>query len=421
MRSLLIVCPHFPPVNGADAHRVRTALEHLEGFGWRPRVLAVTPASLRGPQLDPLLERTVPASVPVRRVKAWRFGPRAIGLRAWYPLAAAGERWMREEKADLVFISTTAFPLMTLAARWQRRLGVRCVLDFQDPWSAGLPAAAVTRRGLKHRLMRRLHRRLEPRAVQAARGLIATSARYLESLHAAYPSIAGRPSLTLPFGASAADFELSRSQPPVHTVFHRGDGCIHGVAVGAVSDDMLPVIRVLFTALAEARRREPETFEKVRLHFIGTNYAAAAGPRLAAGIRENGLSGIVTESPARVPYFTALRLMSDADFLIVPGSTDENFTPSKLGNCVLSRRPVLAVMHGNSPASAWLKQMQAAEPVTFSETGPAEIRSVLIDAFRSLLRSLPYHPPTDWDAFSGHTAHGMTRRLCAFFDEVANS
>ena len=122
-----------------------------------------------------------------------------------------------------------------------------------------------------------------------------------------------------------------------------------------------------------------------------------------------------------MPYFTALRLLCDADFLIVPGSTDEGFTPSKLGNLVLSRRPMLAVMHERSPACTWLKRMRAATPVAFSDNGPAVINDALTGAFHELLRNLPSTPSTDWEAFSEFTAHGMTRRMCAFFDEVVGS
>ncbi len=58
MRRVLIVSPHFPPVNAADHHRVRMALAYLEEFGWSAAVLAVSPEEIEGATLDPLLEST---------------------------------------------------------------------------------------------------------------------------------------------------------------------------------------------------------------------------------------------------------------------------------------------------------------------------------------------------------------------------
>ena len=198
MRSLLIVSPHFPPTNGADMHRVRTSLPYYAEFGWQPRVLAVEPGSVEQAWHDPLLLETLPAEVPVRRVGAlsarWTrpLGLGAIGLRAWQPLYRAGTAWIREQRPDLVFFSTTAFPVMTLGRRWQRRYNVPYVLDMQDPWVHDqLPADAARAHGIKHQLMRWLHRRLEPRAMQDASGLLAVSPAYIESLQRRYPPAPG--------------------------------------------------------------------------------------------------------------------------------------------------------------------------------------------------------------------------------------
>ena len=40
---VLIVSPHFPPVNAPDHQRVRMSLPYLGEFGWEGHVLTVAP------------------------------------------------------------------------------------------------------------------------------------------------------------------------------------------------------------------------------------------------------------------------------------------------------------------------------------------------------------------------------------------
>jgi hypothetical protein len=41
MKKVLIISPNFPPVNGADMHRIRQSLPYVRAWGWQPGVLAV--------------------------------------------------------------------------------------------------------------------------------------------------------------------------------------------------------------------------------------------------------------------------------------------------------------------------------------------------------------------------------------------
>src|SRR5829696_8891477 len=67
-RRVLIVSPHFPPVNAPDMQRVRMSLPFYAEFGWEPTVLAVAPTSTE--RTEPLLTETFPAGIPVERVRA---------------------------------------------------------------------------------------------------------------------------------------------------------------------------------------------------------------------------------------------------------------------------------------------------------------------------------------------------------------
>src|ERR1700730_13249089 len=101
-RRVLIVSPHFPPINAPDHQRIRMSLPHFAEFGWEPTVLAVSPEYVEAVE-DRLLLRTVPESTRVIRTRAFPFkqtrhlGVGNLGLRALPFLRSAGDRILRDE------------------------------------------------------------------------------------------------------------------------------------------------------------------------------------------------------------------------------------------------------------------------------------------------------------------------------------
>src|SRR5260370_22926801 len=116
-RNVLIVSPNFPPINAPDHQRVRISLPHLAEFGWRATVLVVSPEFVEGAS-DSMLLRTVPDTTRVIRTRALpakptrRLGVGNLALRALPFLSRTGDRVLSSEQFDLVFFSTTAFPVM---------------------------------------------------------------------------------------------------------------------------------------------------------------------------------------------------------------------------------------------------------------------------------------------------------------------
>src|SRR5882724_13534753 len=106
---VLIVSPHFPPINAPDHQRIRMALPYLSEFGWDATVLAVDARYVEGVR-DPLLEKTIPAGIPVVRTRAlspkWTrmFGVGSLALRALMFLRLAGNKLLAgEPKFDVIF------------------------------------------------------------------------------------------------------------------------------------------------------------------------------------------------------------------------------------------------------------------------------------------------------------------------------
>src|SRR6185295_974766 len=84
-----------------------------------------------------------------------------------------------------------------------------------------------------------------------------------------------------------------------------------------------------------------------------------------------GVASQVTEQTDRVAYFVALQTMRAADFVLMIGSDDAQYTASKAAPCLASRRPIVAILHADSPGVQLLQQSKNTTLVTFRT--PADI------------------------------------------------
>ncbi len=426
-RRVLIVSPHFPPVNAPDHQRIRTALPYLAGFGWEAEILTIDPAAVPHPQ-DPLLSQALPTGLPIHSTAALPkrltqlVGLGNVGWRGLPYLTQAGNRLLAQGSFDLVFFSTTIFPVMILGPYWQRRFGVPFVVDFQDPWRVDAAPAGHHRPGgqLKYAFDKSLAAVLEPRVMQRVSQVVSVSPAYPKVLQQRYPWLHADQFAVLPFGAPEADFEQLPHLPLNQTLFDPQDGRQHWVYVGRGGPDMALALRGLLGGLAALRSHYPNLATALHLHFVGTSYAP---PELATKTIEPlaiacGVADLVTEHPQRVPYFEAQKLLTDSDAILLIGSADPQYTASKLYPAVLAKRPILAIFHADSSVVDILRQTQAGQAVTFDgQTSAEQLAQQLISPLQTLLAQSQNTPPaTDWGAFAPYTAQAMTKTLCQVFD-----
>ncbi|RUT07177.1 hypothetical protein DSM106972_024380 [Dulcicalothrix desertica PCC 7102] len=426
---VLIVSPHFPPINAPDHQRVRMSLAYFEKFGWEPHVLAVEADYVEGIQ-DPLLIKTIPCSVPVTYTKALpvqqtkRIGMGSLGLRSFPYLLRAGNDLLRKKDFDLVYFSTTIFTSMALGLLWYRRFNIPYVLDFQDPWlSDYYRKTGVTPPGghFKYELAQLEAKFLEPKVLSKVSHVISVSPAYPETLQQRYPNLRSDQFSILPFGASESDFELLPSLQVKQTIFDPKDGKRHWVYVGRGGDDMANSLRILFLGIQTERQRNPELWQSVHMHFVGTSYAQ--GNRAVKTVepiaQKLGVGDLVTEHPHRIPYFEALQVLSDSDAILMIGSDDPSYTASKLYPCVLARKPILAIFHQLSSVVNILHSCQAGQAVTFASSDqPQKLLPEIITQLNWLI-SIPkgFQPQTNWSAFEPYTAKAMTSQQCAIFNQ----
>jgi hypothetical protein len=403
----------------------------MSKFGWRVDVLSVDPSYVDVPQ-DAWLQAGVPEEVQVHRSHALplRFasipGFGTITLRAKEFLRRKGNALLGNVAYDLIYFSTTAFGLFSLGPYWKKRFGVPFVVDYQDPWITDYyrkhPKIVPPGGRMKYGIVERLSRFREPRVLRQCAGMTAVSQEYAKELINRYPWFAGVPKRVLPFPGSQRDFERIVQEQVQQQIFDCNDGAVHWVAVGVSGPIMYKALSGFFRALADARSggRLPN---RLRLHFIGTSYAApgTSEPVVIPIAKRFGVSDLVHEQTDRVPFSTALRLLLDSNALLAFGSDDPSYNASKLLPYLLAKKPLLTVFHGESPAVELLRNLQGSRLVEFCEADREDeiakrVKEIWLDDNRHSISV-----PIVESALAKHTDYGQAKELCGFFDSVVDA
>ena len=363
-RRVLVVSPHFPPSSTADMQRVRMLLPFFARNGWEAEVLAVAPEYVAAP-VDPWLEAGLPRDLAIHRIDAPALGWSRVpglgtqGIRSLPALAAAGGRLLAGRPFDLVYFSTTMFEVHVLGPRWKTRHGVPFVMDYQDLWVSDYyrehPEIVPPGGRVKYGIASALHRGMEPRVLRTCAGITSVSPDYPRQLVARYPWLGDMPALVQGFPGAASDFE--RVDPAdAADLLGSEPGLRHWVYVGRGGADMARALRAVFRALRD--HGDEALLRSLRLHFIGTSYAAhGTGRKTIEPIAaEFGLAHLVRESPDRIHYSRTLACLRAADALIVPGSDDPAYTASKSYPYLLAGRPLLAVFHERSSGTDLMRR-----------------------------------------------------------------
>src|ERR1700761_6102280 len=153
-------------------HRVRMSLPYFKQFGWEAEVVTVD-ESYSQITKDELLLQSVPPEITIHKVKALnkkvaaRLGLGNIALRSLWFYRQKVNAILKEKKVDLVYFSTTQFPVCVLGAYWKRKFGIPYVIDMQDPWHSDYyKDKPKQQRPPKYWFSYRLNKYLEPKAMR---------------------------------------------------------------------------------------------------------------------------------------------------------------------------------------------------------------------------------------------------------------
>jgi len=431
MRRVLIVSPHFAPVNTADMQRVRLLLPWLRQFGWEPTVLAVAPESIEGAVLEPLLEKTYPADIRVVRVRGISpkltrfFGIGSLWLRCGRALKKAGDKLLRKEAFDLVFFSTTVFGSFSLGPRWLKKFGVPYVLDYHDPWVTDYyqtTGNAPPGGKLKYAFSQWQARRLEPHIVANAAAIVSVSSNYGPKLCSRYSGLDQSRIHHLPFGCSEKDIKVAQAHPPPVPIVPQSDGNVHFVYTGRAGEDMVYSLQLLFRAFYLYKQKCPQKASLIHFHFIGTDYSPPplGKPRVMPIAEEEHVPAHVHEHYYRIPYFDSLSYLCNADALMIIGSDDPSYSASKVFPYLLARRPLLTIAHEESLMLQLTRGQGYMHSYGFPTKGNPKVDDLLTHKIYKewfLEKGYKQLPRLRLGALSKHHASNMTRNLISIFNK----
>ena len=417
-KKILIISPHFPPCNLAGVHRARLFAQHLPVFGWEPVVLTVDEKSYEE-AMDQNLLQLVSKDLQIVKVKAFdRIGPVGdIGLRAFFQLYSKAKEIIMQQRIHFLYIPIPSF-YAALLGRWlHSSTNIRYGIDYIDPWVHHFPGSDKI--GSKHWWSSKLAKILEPIAIKKAVLITGVAEGYYQPVlernpHLLTQAVHG----AMPYGGEAEDHNALAALPTKPALFIVKPTKFQLLYAGA----MLPKAYGPLHAICKSITHNAAVFADVEFHFIGTGKTSndAAGYNIKPIAETYGLwQKNIFEYPARIPYLDVLNQLSLADGVFILGSTEPHYTPSKTYQAVLSRKPLLAVLHNNSTASEIITGAAAGIVLSFNgEDALPEITeqfAITMNAFRIFAQA--FKPENVNTAlFNTYSAKEVTRQLAQLLD-----
>ena len=424
MRRLALVSGHFPPSNLVGAQRARLWSRYLPEFGWEPVVVVGDPARYEE-RPDPGLMHLVAPGLRVIHAPTLPIGPVRvvgdIGVRAFWGCYRILSRLAAAREIDFVLVTIPANFLAPLGRLIHLRHGLPFGIDYQDPWVGRWPGVEtpLSRAWASHHLASIL----EPWSVRDAALITGMAPGYVAGMLERNPDVAKQAvTAFMPMGSAPEDYDLVRGLQRAPFLFQPGDGRFHMIYAGALLPAGVVVLDAFLAGLRHLKEYAPDDAARLKVHFVGTGSSPddPEGHRVRPRARSAGVDDIVDEHPERIPYVDALNHLTRSDAVLVLGSTEAHYTPSKVFQAMLSGRPVLAMLHEDSTAVDMIRSTRAGSALTLTETtlpSPGEVAAAL----QSLMHA-GTHDRVDLDgpAFEAYSARGSARALAEALDRACD-
>jgi len=404
--------------------RVRMSLPYFKNLGWHAEVVIVDQAE-SDMFKDELLSFSIPNEIKIHQVSALpkkytaKFGLGSLALRSMWFYYKYVNNLLKKEKFDLIYFSTTQFPITILGAFWKKKFGIPYVIDMQDPWhTTYYQNKPKQERPPKYWFSYRLNKWLEPLAMKQVDGIISVSADYVSTLQNRYPRLKNIPFKVITFGAFDIDFNIAAQQKDkLKLMFEKETATFNLVYVGRGGHDMKKAIETLFSAFKLGLIKNPLLFNKVKFHFIGTSYAPKGfGKATILPIaKEMEVANHVNEVTDRIGFYESMANLSAADGLIILGSEQAAYTASKLYPYILAKKQLLAIFHPFSSVSKILKDCNAGFVI------PLEMQAdQAYQVFNDYLKNIANHiePAINWQNFNPYTAAALTKQQTELFNQI---
>lgn len=419
-RRVAIVTGHFAPSNLVGAQRARLWSRYLPEFGWEPIVVTGDPAQYEE-RPDPDLMHLVAPGLRVIHAHTWPTKPVRlvgdVGVRAFWGCYRALARLAAGKEIDFVLVTIPSNFLGPVGRLVHRRHGLPFGIDYQDPWVNAWPGVEkpFTRAWGSYNLAKML----EPWSVRDAALITAMAPGYIAGMLERNPEVAKHAVIScMPMGTAPEDFELVRTLRKPAFLFDRDDGRFHMIYAGALLPAGVVVLDAFLAGLRQLRETAPQAAARLCVHFVGTGTSPddPEGFRVKPRAEQAGVAGMVDEHPHRIGYIDTLNHLEHSDAVLVIGSTERHYTPSKVFQAMLSRRPVFAMLHAESTAVGMIEAARAGNVLTLTEDRLPE-PSAIAAALAALIRDTTRAPvDADRSGFDAFSARESTRAAAEALD-----
>jgi hypothetical protein len=418
-RRLALVSGHFAPSNLVGAQRARLWSRYLPEFGWDPIVVTGDPAMYEErPDAD--LGRLVAPGLRVIHAPTFSTRPLKlvgdVGVRAFYGCYKVLAGLAARREIDFVMITIPSNFLAPVGRLIRARYGIPFGIDYQDPWVIRWPGVEkpLTRAWASYRL----NGALEPWAVQGAALITGMAPGYVAGMLERNPTVAKDAVISfMPMGTAPEDFDLVRAlhRPPF--LFDPGDGKFHMIYAGALLPAGIVVLDAFLAGLKSLRETAPQIAARLCVHFVGTGSSPddPKGHRVLPRARDAGVADMIDEHPHRIGYVDTLNHLEQGNAVLVLGSTERHYTPSKVFQAMLSKRPVFAILHAESTAVGMIEKARAGRVLRLTEQAmPAA--SAIATELKALIEDSYDAGAVDTTDFESFSARESTRIFAEALD-----
>jgi len=420
VKKVVIVAPHFPPSNLTGVHRSRFFAMHLPKFGWEPIILTTKPEYYKE-KLDWDMVRLVPAALRTISTKAFKPGFIGdIGIRAFFWHWRELRRLARAKEMDFILIPIPSNYSSLLGRLIYEEFKIPYGIDYIDPW------IRLTEVKLKFFSKAwgsyRLARILEPLAVARASLITGVAESYYTDVLKRHKELEHVVTAAMPYGFEKNDHLSLDGLSDIHYLFEKKGDDFNFVYAGAMLPQGYKVLEAFFQGLKMMEDKNPVLFKRIKVFFIGTGKSPddTAGFNVKPVAEKFNLYGrTVIEYPARMPYLHVLAHLNRADAVLIVGSTEKHYTASKTFQAVFSKRPILALLHGESTAAKFLNESNAGKTVTFLTASDLQgLVPEIVAKTEEIVQGVFDETKVNYSYFDQFTAEESARKLAGAMDRV---
>ena len=192
------------------------------------------------------------------------------------------------------------------------------------------------------------------------------------------------------------------------------------IYAGALLPAGFVVLDAFLAGLHRLRERAPQVAARLSVHFVGTGSSPddPQGHRVLPRARAAGVEQMVDEHPQRIGYVDTLNHLMHSSGVLVLGSTEPHYTPSKVFQAMLSERPVFALLHRDSTAVTMIRSAHVGEVLTLTENELPSPEAVATALEGFLDRPTYEATSVDRSVFEGYSARESTRLFAEALDRA---